>query len=88
MFFTSDLIGHMLAWTWGQCILWNQHTNQFSDVNGREFQQFVHRTNNICWRYTNGMQTLDGSCSDLECDLAMKARSVFGVHIPKAEAFA
>lgn len=74
----TDLMTHVLAWTWGQCIMWNQHMNAFADINHQEFQSFVHRTNNVCWRYIHGRQTLDGSCSDLECDLAMKARTVFG----------
>jgi hypothetical protein len=73
-----DAIEFTLQWVWGVCILWNQHMNAFSDLNHQEFQSFVHRTHNVVWRYLNGRQALDGSCSDFECDTALKARRLFG----------
>lgn len=85
MLHRDDLITNLLAWTWGQCVLWNQQMNQFSDVNGREFQDFVHRTNHTVWLYINNRKTLDGSCSDHECGLALMAHRVFGHHVQKEQ---
>jgi hypothetical protein len=79
---TSDLMTHTMAYVFGQCMLWNQHAKQFNgDWNDQAFLSFAHRTHNVCWRYLNGQQTLDGTCSDFECDVAIKCRAVFKSHI-------
>ena len=78
-----DLIKHTLMWTYGQCFLWNQHAKQF-DMNSQQFQDFVHRTHNIVYRYISGKQTLDGSCSDFECTISIEAKHVFRVHMTEA----
>lgn len=39
---------------------------------------FTRRTFAVVWRYLQGRQTLDGSCSDYDCWLAHEAAKVFG----------
>ena len=83
-----DII-NTLRWTWGACVLWNQLANQFARdsnelvqfarIDSSEFQDFVHRTHSVIYRYLQGQQTLNGSCSDLECTLALEAKELFGV---------
>ena len=73
----SDQVKHTLRWTLGACVEWNQWAKQF-DMNSREFHDFALRTHTVVWRYLRGIQTLDGSCSDFECTLAIEAKHVFG----------
>lgn len=80
---TSDRIKFTLEWVWGVCILWNQQAKQF-DAGGSEMIDFVHRTHHIVWKYLNNRQTLDGTCSDLECDTALRAKRLFGI-FPEAQ---
>jgi hypothetical protein len=76
----SELIKQVRRWVLGACTEWNEQVKQFADLNGVEFRAFVERTANVVIRYIRGQQTLDGSCSDLECTLAIEARHVFGWH--------
>lgn len=76
----SDLIKHTNLWVLGQCVTWNLHAKQFADMAGREFHDFVNRTHTVVFRYLRGTQTLDGTCSDFECTIAIEARRVFGLY--------
>jgi hypothetical protein len=79
----AEVMSAVLNYVWGCCVLWNQWAKQFNDVNSMEFQDFVHRTNETAWRYLVGRKTLDGSCSDHECEVAMKAYRLFSCHLEK-----
>ncbi len=78
---TDDLIKHTHRWVLGYCVEWNYHAKQFSDINAVAFLDFVARTHSVVYRYLRGRLTLDGSCSDLECTLAVEAKHVFGLHL-------
>ena len=75
----DDLVNITLQWVWGACIMWNMDAKQF-DSNSTQMQEFIHRTHSVVWRYLTRRENLDGSCSDLECDLALKAAQAFGQH--------
>ena len=72
----TELVNHTLQWTWGACIMWNQWAKQFN-IGDPAFQDFVHRTHTVVWKYLTGQHGLTGSCSDFECNTAMQARAVF-----------
>lgn len=72
----DDLMLHTLRWVFGYCYMWNQQADQFAP-SSREFTHFVHRVHTVVWRYLHGKQTLDASCSDLECTAAHEARALF-----------
>ena len=48
--------------------------NQFSPL---KFTEFATRVTNTVYMYLIGNKTLDGSCSDMECSLALKAKGIF-----------
>lgn len=73
----DDLFLNILRWTTGYCVMWNQMTKQFSDTDTQNFQDFIYRTNTVVYRFLQGQQTLDGSCSDMECDAALQAQHIF-----------
>lgn len=75
----DDLIKQTHRWVLGACIEWNDHFQQFADTSSREFRDFVNRTHHIVFRFLRGQQTLDGSCSDFECTLALEAKYTFGL---------
>lgn len=76
----DDLLKYTYLFVLGACVEWNWQTKQFNDTNSREFMDFVARTHTVVFRYLRQQQTLDGSCSDLECALAHNARHAFGWH--------
>ena len=78
----GDLLNHTLRWVYGYCLLWNQQANQFAP-GSREFDEFVHRVHTKVWNYLHGKQTLDASCSDLECTMALEARALFRDFVKK-----
>ena len=75
----TELIKQVRRWVLGACTEWNEQMRQFADLAGAEFRAFIERTTNTVLRYIRGQQTLDGSCSDLECTLAHEARRLFGM---------
>ncbi len=77
-----DLIKHTHRWVHGACSEWNQHAKQFADETGLEFQRFVMRVHSVVWNcLRQGQRVLDGTCSDLECDLGLAALKLFRVHL-------
>lgn len=80
----DDLMQNTLRWVFGYCYLWNQQAKQF-DFNSVEYTRYVHRVHTTIWRYLHGQQSLDASCSDLECTGALEARRVFGGFVNKQE---
>lgn len=78
----DDLLTNTLRWVFGYCLLWNQQVKQF-DANSQEFTDFVHHTHHKVWRYLNGQQSLDASCSDLVCTAALEAQALFKPFINK-----
>lgn len=84
----DDLLSATLAWVMGKCFEWNLHAQQFVltfDDQDHRFQDFVHRTHTVVWRYLQGHITLDGTCSDLECTMALEAKRIFGYHLEHDE---
>ena len=71
-----ELLDATLRYVIGACYKWENDAKQFV---GRpnDFRSFYLRTHDVCWKYLNGQKTLDGSCSDFECDTAIKMRRVF-----------
>ena len=78
----DDLLNHTLRWVFGYCWCYNMAHQQF-DANSHQFHDWMHRVHNTIWRYLHGKQTLDASCSDLECTMALEARALFGSFINK-----
>lgn len=76
----DDLIKQTHRWVLGACIEWNETAKQFAPRDVHEFRRFVERVHTIVVRFLRGQQTLDGTCSDLECTLALEAKQVFGLH--------
>ena len=76
----DDLIKHTWRWVTGACIEWNNQVQQFADISSAAFLDFRHRVHHVVYRYLRGQQTLDGTCSDLECTLALEAAQVFGLY--------
>lgn len=74
----DDLLKQTHRWVWGACVEWNDHAKQF-DVTSTAFTDFVSRTHWVVFRFLRGQQTLDGSCSDFECTLALEAKYTFGL---------
>lgn len=72
----DDLLNHTLRWVFGYCYMWNRQAQQFAP-GSREFDEYVYRVHTKVWRYLNGQQTLDASCSDLVCTMALEARALF-----------
>ena len=77
----DDLFNATLQWVVGNCFEWNQHAKQFNPTEGHDFQDFCHRTHGVVWRYLNRQITLDGACSDFECNLGLAAHRTFGYHL-------
>jgi len=41
------------------------------------YEGYINETLDVVWGYLRGSRTLDGRCSDMQCDLAMEARKLF-----------
>lgn len=80
----DDLMQATMSWVLGECFTWNDQVTQFNlgdPASELEFGRFVHRTHSTVWLHLQGRKTLDGSCSDLECVLATKAKAIFCFHL-------
>lgn len=85
----DDLIDAVLAWTIGQlyqiCRPGSYYFGQMTDGNGNfdhdKFLKFALKVNETVYRYIKRQKTLDGSCSDIECTLAHKAKYAFEIHL-------
>lgn len=71
-----DLIEATLRYVIGACFQWEQHAQQF---NGRpdDFYRFCLRTHDVAYKYLKGRKTLDGTCSDFECTVALNVHTTF-----------
>jgi len=74
----DDVRDAVNLWVLGALIRWNQSTETFNVVGSTEWEHFVSRTTYTVWMYLRDGVKLDGRCSDLECDLALRASKVFG----------
>lgn len=84
----DDLMSATLAWIFGElyqiCAPGGPYFSQLSTDNRfdpEKFHDFCLRTHNVVWRYLQGSKELDGTCSDMECTMALKAKRVFHEHI-------
>lgn len=73
----DDLYKEIAVWVLGACTNWNLTTNAFS-LADFQFVLFMGRTNSVVLKYLEGKQKLDGTLSDLECDICMRAERIFG----------
>lgn len=71
----DDLTKSSYTFVLGACMEWNLQVQLFKDMTSREFLDFVARTHTVVYRCLKGQQYLDGTCSDLECTLTLRARS-------------
>jgi hypothetical protein len=58
----------------------HDYCNQTHALAPHEHQKradYVERTLEVVWGYLRGTKTLDGSCSDLQCNVALEAFKVF-----------
>lgn len=78
----DDLLQATLTYVWGACVQYNRQMS--NHVSEDQLDQWVTRVHGIVWKYLHGKQTLDGSCSDFECGLALKANSVFAHLVDRA----
>jgi hypothetical protein len=76
-----DLFKETYRWTLDSCVEWNLWARQFSDMTGKNFLDFVKRTHDVVYGYLQGEKSLDGTCSDLECNLALEAKKVFEAYL-------
>ena len=72
-----DVDKEVSIWVFGACVSWNCETRQFKAPEDMSFMLFMGRTYSVVLKYLKGQQTLDGTCSDLECDLALRAEKIF-----------
>lgn len=89
MLHRDDLLDATLAWVIGEIVQVTIRPNgvYYSQFNtdGRldvdKFHEFCLNVHNIVWRHLHGRQTLDTTCSDMCCSLAIRAKHVFGPHL-------
>lgn len=89
----TDVMEAVLMWVLGMCYNYNEEMGIFavfrtsydsmpsacpSEV--RQCTLWVEDCQNKTWRYLNGKQELDASCSDFQCHIAIKAKQIFGKH--------
>ncbi len=75
----DDLKKFMYNYVYGLCAQANLQEKLFTSLD-LEFSHFVHRTFDVCWKYTFGEITLDGRCSDRECIWAGEVCKIFEPH--------
>jgi len=80
----SDLIAAVQSWVIGElfqiCAPGGHYFSALSvdnQFNPQKFTEFATRVTNTVYMHLIGNKTLDGSCSDMECSLALKAKGIF-----------
>lgn len=88
----DDLVEATLAWVTGKVYESIFGTNLYRStfitdgvLDERKVQDFIHRTHTVVWRYLNRQQTLDGRCSDFECNLGLEADRIFAHHFQEQQ---
>ena len=81
----QEFMAMVQAWVVGKlyeiCMPGGHYFSQMTDGNNtfdhRKFHDFALRTHGTVHAYLMNRKTLDGSCSDMECSLAMEAHRLF-----------
>jgi hypothetical protein len=81
----DDFMAMVQAWVLGKlyeiCMPGGHYYSQMTDGNNsfdhRKFHEFALRTHSTVHAYMMRRKTLDGTCSDMECTMAMEAHRFF-----------